>query len=379
MKFVVLTNSSLGLYLFRSEVIEMLSHKGDVFLCMPGNDEILQHWQDMGCKCIDCNLLDRRGTNPIKDLLLILFYRRIIKTIRPDLVLTYTIKPNIYGGLVCGFSKIKHIANITGLGTSIENESITSKLPLFLYRLGLKKTAYVFFQNLANQKFFFNQGIVRTISHVIPGSGVNLESNKLESYPDETEGIRFLFVGRIMKHKGVDELLEAIEIIRSEKNNVSLDIVGGQDENYSNVLVEAETKGLIRYHGVQSNVHLFYKNCHCTVLPSYHEGMANVMLEASSTGRPVITTRVPGCKETFDEGITGFGCEAKNTESLVSAMRKFLSLSKEQRMTMGLAARRKMEKEFDRKIVVRAYEEAIDKLLSNDKMENNYEGVRKCL
>ena len=147
-----------------------------------------------------------------------------------------------------------------------------------------------------------------------------------------------------------------------------LDVVGFCDEDYSTALDEAEKEGAIVNHGLQSDVHPFYTRCHCAVLPSYHEGMANVMLEASSTGRPVITTRVPGCQETFDEGKTGFGCEVKSTESLVEAMRKFLSLTQDKRREMGLSARTKMEMEYDRNIVLKAYKDEIAGIVAGPPM-----------
>ena len=184
----------------------------------------------------------------------------------------------------------------------------------------------------------------------------------VEPYPDDKDGIRFLFVGRIMKDKGIGELLEAMHLIHQENDNATLDVVGWSDEDYSEALKKAEKEGSIRYHGLQSDVHPFYTRCHCAVLPSYHEGTANVMLEASATGRPVITTRVPGCLETFDEGKTGFGCDVKSTESLAGAMRKFLSTTQNRRREMGLAARTKMEIEYDRNIVLKAYQEEIQEI-----------------
>ena len=279
---------------------------------------------------------------------------------KPDVVLTYTIKPNVYGGLVCGIMKIPYLVNVTGLGTTIENGGVLATISTTLYRIGLKKARCVFFQNKENQKLFVDKGIVKGRTRLIPGSGVNLQTHKLEPYPDDNEGIRFLFVGRIMKDKGIGELLSAIKEIHSVNQNVVLDVVGFCDEDYSVALNEAEKEGAINNHGLQSDVHPFYTNCHCTVLPSYHEGMANVMLEASSTGRPVITTRVPGCQETFDEGITGFGCDVKSTESLKQAMLRFLSIDQAEREQMGQAAREKMIREYDRNIVLKAYKEEIE-------------------
>ena len=199
-------------------------------------------------------------------------------------------------------------------------------------------------------------------SSLIPGSGVNLETHNLEEYPIDNDNIRFLFVGRIMKDKGIDELLSAIELTQKKYPHVYLDIIGNCDEDYRDRLRIAEEKGIACYHGQQSEVHQFYKNTHCTILPSYHEGMANAMLESAATARPVITTRVPGCIETFDEGITGFGCDARDIDSLVNAMEHFLVLTQDQKRNMGLKGREKMAREYDRSIIVNAY---IDEILKH--------------
>ena len=358
MKILFLTNIDIGLYRFRRELIETLVRDNEVYFCVPPG-EYVDKIKNIGCKFIPCNVIDRRGTNPIKDLKLYNFYRRTITEVQPDVVLSYTIKPNVYGGLVCGRRRIPFISNVTGLGTTIENGGLLSVISTRLYKRGLKKASCVFFQNEENRKLFVDKGIVRGKTRLVPGSGVNLKTNSFEHYPNESNGIRFLFVGRIMKDKGIKELLDAMQIIHREHEDAIVDIVGFCDEDYNNALIEAEQAGFIRFHGLQSEMHSFYTNCHCAVLPSYHEGMANVLLEASATGRPVITTRVPGCQETFEEGVTGFGCEAKSAESLIEAMRKFINLPHEEKERMGLAARIKMEKEYDRSIVVEAYNEEI--------------------
>lgn len=375
MRVLILSNIDMGLYKFRKELMEELVKDYDVYFCVP-DGEYVEKIKRMGCKFISCNVLDRRSTNPIKDLKLVKFYNETLTKIKPDIVLTYTIKPNIYGGLVSTRKRLPYIANVTGLGTTIENGGLLAQISTTLYRIGLKKAQCVFFQNKNNQLLFTVKGIVKGKTRLIPGSGVNLAMHFLEDYPSDKDGIRFLFVGRIMKDKGIEELLSAIKNIHRTREDVVLDLVGFCDEDYSDNLAEAEKEGAIVNHGIQSDVHPFYKACHCTVLPSYHEGMANVMLEASSTGRPVITTGVPGCQETFDEGITGFGCEAKNVESLEETMVKFLMLSQEKRKEMGLAARKKMVREYDRNIVINAYKEEINAVKHiHKKMENKHYGT----
>ena len=345
MRVLVLANIGLGLYKFRRELLECLVKENEVYFCIP-EDEYVERIQMIGCNFISCTCLERRSMNPFKDLKLIGFYKKIINEIKPNVILTYTIKPNVYGGVVCGAKRIPYISNITGLGTTIENGGILALISMMLYRIGLKRAQCVFFQNEDNLNYFVKKKITKVKTRLIPGSGVNLSAHCFEPYPPEAEGTRFLFVGRIMKDKGIEELLTAIRMIRQEKKDVVLDVVGFCDEDYTTALREAEKENAIVYHGIQTDVHSFYKKCHCVVLPSYHEGMANVLLEASSTGRPVIATRVPGCQETFEEGITGYGCEAKNSESLIAAMKRFLATPQDEREKMGFAARKKMEREY---------------------------------
>ena len=359
MRVLVLANADIGLYKFRRELMEKLCAFHEVHIALP-DGEFIEDLKALGCHYIPFEF-NRRGMNPISDLMQIGRYRKLLKEVVPDVVLTYTIKPNIYGGIACRRAKIPFLPNVTGLGTTIENGGLMAKLSTTLYKIGLKGATCVFFQNRDNERLFLDKKLVYGRTRVIPGSGVNLETHKIEPYPSDAEGVRFLFVGRIMKDKGVEELLAAIRKLHNENEHVILDIVGWSDEDYSEALKTTEAEGAVHFHGLQKDVHPFYKNCHCAVLPSYHEGTANVMLEASSTGRPVITTRVPGCQETFDEGITGFGCEAKDTESLVKAMRKFLETPQEKREAMGIAARQKMEVEYDRNIVLMAYDEEIQK------------------
>lgn len=357
MRIVFLANADIGLYKFRKEIVEHFCRENEVIIVLP-NGEYIPQLIKLGCTFIEFNF-NRRGMNPFADTNQILRYYRLLKELRPDVVLTYTIKPNVYGGLACQLLKIPYIANITGLGTSIENGGLLSFITKTLYKLGLKKSDCVFFQNKSNQDLFVDNKIVKGKTLLIPGSGVNLEANSYEQYPTDENIIKFLFVGRIMKDKGINELLEAAKTVKSQYSNTQFNIIGWCDEDYDSILKKYQEDGIVIYHGLQSEVHDFYKQSHCVVLPSYHEGTANVMLEASATGRPVITTRVPGCIETFEEGVTGFGCEAHSAESLVDAIIKFLSIPNEERKKMGLAARAKMEKEYDRKFVIAAYEQEI--------------------
>ncbi|MGG3564216.1 glycosyltransferase family 4 protein [Neobacillus rhizosphaerae] len=361
MKNLVLANFGMGLYNFRKEILkELINQNNDVYISLP-NDEYVPKLERLGCKFVETHL-ERRGTNPIKDVRLLLHYIKLIKRINPDVVLTYTIKPNVYGGLACRITKTPYITNITGLGTSVENKGIIQKITLMLNKIGLKKAACLFFQNDTNLKFFLDQNIVKSKTRLIPGSGVNLDHHTFEEYPEDDGKHRFLFIGRMMKSKGIEELLQAAKIVIEKYPNTQFDLIGHCEEDYHQQLAELDQLGIIHYHGQQNNVHSFIKKSHATILPSYHEGTANVLLESASSGRPVLASRVPGCIETFDEDVSGYGFEVKSVESLVEAIIKFIKLPYEQKKAMGIAGRKKMEKEYDRKIVINAYMDEINNL-----------------
>lgn len=361
MRILILTNNDVGLYNFRKELLERLvEEKHEVIISLP-QGELIPNLQAIGCKFIQTEF-ERRGMNPFADMKLLMKYRSILKAERPNIVLTYTIKPNVYGGIACRLTGRPYLANVTGLGTAIENKGLLNRLSMALYRAGLKEACCVFFQNRSNRDLFEQEKVIRGRSGLIPGSGVNLTRYDRKAYPPQDDGIRFLFVGRVMKDKGIDELLEAIKLVKGQRGDIAMDIVGGCDEDFGERLRQAEALGLIRYHGLQNNVPDYMRAAHCTILPSYHEGMANVLLESAATGRPVIATRVPGCAETFEEGITGLGCEPRDAGSLAEAMLRFIALPWEKKREMGLAGRQKMEREFDRDIVVDAYIREIEQI-----------------
>ncbi len=361
MIILILTNHQLGLYKFRRELLErLLQEKHEVYVSVPPA-EYTEELRQLGVEVIDNNFLDRRGTDPIRDLRLIKHYKSLVKIIRPDVVLTYTIKPNVYGGYVCGRLDVPYIANVTGLGTSIQNGGLLQKVTQTLYRKGLKKARKVFFQNSANRDYMLEHHIVsEDTTDVLPGSGVNTEQNCYEPYPMDGDHVIITTIGRIMKDKGIDEILEAARIIKQSHPNTEFRLIGDFDEGYEETIREADKQGIIKYLGFQKDVHRYIAESHAILHASYHEGMSNVLLEAASTGRPVIATNVPGCRETYEPGVTGIGFEAKNTESLVAAIETFLQLTPEQRMQMGKAGREKMVREFDRKIICDRYTEAIE-------------------
>lgn len=360
-KVMILANHVLGLYSFRRElVLELLNSNYQVIISAPYNEKI-SYFTDLGCVFIDTPI-DRRGVNILNDIKLIKKYWEMVRIHQPSVVLTYTIKPNVYGGVVCGLNNIPYIANITGLGSAVESKSLLQRITIKLYKIGLKKSKRVFFQNNENRGFMHRHGIALKNSLLIPGSGVNLNHYSLIEYPNDRE-INFLFVSRIMKEKGIEQFLETAKFIKSKYPFTNFHVLGNCDENYINTIKEYEDSGLIKYHGRQDDVREYHKISHCTIHPTYYpEGMSNVLLESAACGRPIITTNRSGCREIVDDGINGFVVEQQNSQDLIEKVEKFLKLSYKEKKQMGLAGRAKVEKEFDRQIVVDAYFNEIQEL-----------------
>lgn len=360
-KVLFLANHDVGIYNFRKELVERLIKEGyKVYLSCP-NGERIKDLVSIGCRYIDVEL-ERHGMNPLNELKLIIYYKRIMRKIRPDVVLSYTVKPNVYGGMAAAALHIPQIANITGLGSAIECGGVLKRITLLLYKIGLHKAETVFFQNKENMKFMKKNRTVTGKKLLLPGSGVNLEQHCFEEYPDETEKLIFLSVGRIMKDKGIDELLEAAGEIKKEFPNVRFRLIGFFDEDYESKIKAAVESGLVEYLGQQENVHSFIKQSHAVIHASYHEGMSNVLLESAASGRPVIATNIPGCIETFEPGISGIACNVRDGKDLTKAIKSFIQMPHEGRARMGKAGRRKMEQEFDRQIVVNKYMKEIKRI-----------------
>lgn len=361
MKILIMANSDIGLFKFRRELLEELVKHYRVYVSVP-DGEFIPDIKKLGCRTSICRLMDRRGTNPLKDLRLLEYYCRLVKKIRPDMVFTYTVKPNVYGGLVCRKFRIPYVANVTGLGTAIENGGILQKIALFLYKYGLRNAQKVFFQNTENRDFFLREKVVSTPYDLLPGSGVNLVQHCMEPYPQDTKELVFTAIGRIMGDKGTNELLKAAENVRRKYPEVKFRLLGFFDDDYESVIKKAERAGTVEYISQQKDIHPFIAESHAIIHPSHHEGMSNVLLEAAATGRPVLASDIPGCRETFDEGKSGFGFRPKDAADLACTIEKFILLPYEKKVQMGLAGRKKMEKEFDRRNVVETYMKEVEKI-----------------
>ncbi|MCR5359799.1 MAG: glycosyltransferase family 4 protein [Thermoguttaceae bacterium] len=363
-KILVLGNQARILYLTRFELIKELLDRGDTLFVSVPESPYAAPFTEAGCRVIDTPL-DRRGLTPRSDYKLRGAYREIIKDVRPDIILTFTIKPNIYGVRAATKLGIPAIPTITGLGSSIQKRGFLQKFVFFLYRSTFKRVPVVFLQNTANAELFRLLGMARpTQIRLVAGSGVNLEKTPFQPYPDPEKPVRFLFIGRLMEEKGINEYIEAARRLRQVHPEVRFGILGYSEE--SDILGRVKKlsdEGVIDYFGYTSDVRPYIAEAHAVVLPSWHEGMANTLLEAAASGRPVIASRIAGCLETFSEGETGFGVRPRDVDNLYRRLTEFLALPHEKRAAMGAAGRAKMEREFDRRQVNETYLEEIDRVL----------------
>lgn len=356
-KIFFLVNSDLVVYNFRLELIErLLQEKYEVWVLSPYGERI-DRLVAIGCHYIPVNV-SCHGLNPLADFRLFFRYLKLIRRIRPDVVLSYTIKPNLYGSFACRLLKTPCFPNITGLGMGLRKNFLLAWLIKQMYKITMAKNRCIFFQNHDDLNFFLNNHLLKCKHRLLVGSGVNLNHFRYETYPDSDANL--IYVGRIMRDKGIGELLSVVPDLAQAVPDFHLDIVGNLAESrYLPTIQKLEKQGWVRYHGSQFDVRPFIRNANAIVLPSYHEGMSNVLLETSAMGRPVLASRIPGCAETFDEGVSGLGFESKNPQSLLQTLKKFLALPHVEKEAMGQAARRKVEKEFDRQLVVEAYMEEL--------------------
>lgn len=350
MKILILANNDVGLYQFRKELIESLIPGNEIYISLPYG-EFVEPLKQLGCVFWETPI-DRRGMNPVKDMGLLFSYGKMLKKIQPDLIITYTIKPNVYGGLAARLLGIPYAVNITGLGTAFQSAGLLRKIVTVMYRLGCRKAKVVFFENSENRRIFLEENIVKEEQTcLLNGAGVNLDHYQVTDYP-AGDTTKFLFVGRVMQEKGIEEIFAAMNRLVSEGISCTLDILGGYEEDYKNRIERYAAEGWLHYHGYQADVRPFIADSHCFVLPSWHEGMANTNLECAASGRPVITSNIHGCLEAVEDGATGFLCEKKNADDLYRVMKQFTRIPYEERKIMGLAGRKRMENLFDKTRVV---------------------------
>lgn len=361
-RILILSNHFITLYNFRKELIKRLSDEGhEVYISMPRSDDN-KFFKDMGCKIIETPV-DRRGINPVRDIGLIMTYISIIKKVKPDIIFSYTIKPNIYGSIASNITNSKQVNNITGTGGTFLKRTIISEVAKILYKMSIRDSFKVFFQNSGDKDLFVKNNMVKDNYCMLPGSGVNLEQFQVSDLPSDEE-TNFIFIGRVMALKGIDQYLETARVAKAVYPNTNFYIAGFiEEEKYKHIIDEYDSLGIIKYIGFQKDIKSWIEKCHCTILPSFGgEGVPNVLLESAAMGRVCIASAINGSKDVIDDGVTGYLFETGNAEDLTGKVNEFLDLSFEDKVKMGLAARAKVERDFNRQIVIDKYLNEVNKL-----------------
>lgn len=358
-----LVNKDNVIYNFRRELAFSLLELGYrvVISCPYGKK--LDFLTEKGAEWVDIKI-DRRGTSILNDLKLLKQYYYQIKQIKPDVVLCYTTKCSIYGGIVCKRLHIPYIVNNAGLVEN--NKGLLEFIMRHLYKIGFKGASCMMYQN-EREREYVNAIIGKNVHYRdIPGSGVNLAEFPFTEYLQNDDVITFNYVARIVGFKGINELLAAAERVKAKHPNVDFILYGDyDDDSYRERVAKLQDAGIVKYGGIQLDMKPFIKKAHAVIHPSYYEGMTNVILEHAAMGRPAIASNIPGCREGIDEGVSGYTFELKNVDSLVEKLEMFISLPHEEKVAMGRAARAKMEKEFDRNIVTNIYIEEINSILGS--------------
>ena len=360
---VLSANNCWNLVHFRAALLAGLQDAGFRLVVMAPRDTRTPELERQGIEFIPIRLA-RSGTNPLADARLLMHYGRVLRQIGPVAYCGFTIKPNVYGALAARSAGVPVIANVTGLGTAYLRRGALWQVARAIYKLAFRRAHRVFFQNYEDRGIFLNEGLVRPDqARVIPGDGVDLERFKPDSSTG-TSGPAFLFVGRLIRDKGIFEFVEAARALRRELPRARFQLLGGIDPGNRTSLRQAEldrlvAEGIVEHLGEHQDVRSFMRSATAVVLPSYREGLSNALLEGAAMGRPLIGSDVAGIRELIEDGVTGALCEARDPRSLAAAMERVARLSEEELQALGQAARAKVERDFGVSVVVQAYLDAI--------------------
>jgi len=366
MNIAIVLNTSWNIYNFRKGLVNALLREGHKVVAIAPRDEYTEKLVAMGCNYVEVKM-DSRGANPIKDLALTIELYKIYQKVKPDVILQYTIKPNIYGTFAATALNIPVINNVCGLGTAFLNKNLVSRIVLGMYKLAFRFPKLVFFQNDDDKEFFLKSKIIRdTQTDVLPGSGIDLRRfvpvNKSNNTP-----FTFLLISRLIHDKGIIEYIEAIKILKSKGVDAKFQLLGQLDTKHARGISEELVnqwidQDVVEYLGSTDDVRNYINNSDCVVLPSYREGTPKSLLEAASSAKPIVATNVAGCNNVVDDDINGFLCKSKDVKDLADKMGRMLRLSTATLKTMGEASRKIAVDRFNENIVIDKYLSSITKV-----------------
>lgn len=367
MKIAVVLNTSWNIYNFRKGLINSLIDKGNEVITIAPKDKFTYKLMDMGCRHIPVKM-DSRGANPVRDFLLILELYWIYKKIKPDVILHYTIKPNIYGTIAASWLGIPVINNVCGLGTMFLKDNLVSRVAILMYRISFRFPKKIFFQNNDDRKLFLKRRIVsKKVCDLLPGSGINTNDFSPVNNSRKRQPFTFLLISRLIYDKGILEYIEAIDQLKREGVDANFQLLGQMDAKHKRGIPETDIqewieKNQVEYLGTTEDVRSFIQNADCVVLPSYREGTPKTLLEAASMAKPIVATNVPGCNSVVKDGENGFLCNVKDSKDLAVKMKGMLNLTDSERVKMGKNSREYILDNFDESIVINKYLESIDKI-----------------
>ncbi|MEP2182398.1 glycosyltransferase family 4 protein [Roseibium sp.] len=362
---VMLTvNAAWNVWNFRRPVVKALLEAGHRVTILAPDGERAEDLRAMGCRFVPLEM-NVKGLNPVQDYRLMQRFTRIFYTQAPDVVLSYTIKNNLFGAMAARTCGIPFIPNVTGLGTAFLSGGALQRVAEILYRRAFRNLQTVFFQNSDDRDLFIARQLVTAEqAHILPGSGIDLEDFPVAPYSAGANETRFLLIGRLLRDKGIHEYIGAARRLKAKGIPARFQLLGAAgSENRTAIsretLADWEAEGVVEYLGTTSDVRPHIAQAHCVVLPSYREGAPRTLIEAASMARPLIASNVPGCTTVVDDGVNGYLCTVKSGESLAEACIRFVRLPEVEKVAMGLSGRAKMVAEFDQAIVVAAYKKEI--------------------
>lgn len=366
MRIAIVLNTSWNIYNFRMNFVRSLLEKGYEVHTIAPYDDYTHLLQEAGCIHHKVRM-DSRGANPIKDSALIVELFMIYRRIKPDFILHYTIKPNVYGTLAASLLKIPVINNVCGLGTVFLKDNLVSLVAMALYKISFRFADKVFFQNPDDLNLFLNRNLVpRAAVDLLPGSGIDLKKFQPMPYR-RNEKFTFLLISRLITDKGVLEYIDAVKKLRSQGLNARFQVLGSMDPKHkrgikTEIIEDWIKAGLIEYLGTTDDVRQHIKNADCIVLPSYREGTPHTLLEAASSSKPIIATDVPGCNHVVEDNVNGLLCKLKDADDLAAKMNTMAGMTDNALQQFGRNGRAKMEAEYDEVVVINKYLQTIDKL-----------------
>ncbi len=370
LKVVIALNAAWNIVNFRAGLVKHLLDAGHEVVAVAPPDAYVDRLKALGVRYVPLHM-DTQGTNPLSDLMLCFRFYGLLRRERPDVYLSYTVKPNVYGSLAAHALRVPVVNNIAGLGSVFSKDNWLTKLVKGLYRLSLKHSAKVFFQNEDDREAFIAAGIVRAeITDRLPGSGVDLQRFKQAPMPPRNDlgSFRFLLVARMLWEKGVGEYVQAARELKKQHPQIEFALLGFLDVENPEAISRSQMdewvqEGVVTYLGVSDQVEREIAAAHCVVLPSfYREGVPRTLLEAAAIGRPIITTDAIGCREVVDDGKNGYLCQPRDSSSLAQQMSRLLELGNSELDQMGKASRQKAEAVFDEKIVISKYEKILNEM-----------------